>query len=186
MAPLQPATSLLSSSLSLTLACASPCVALLHLYCAVDKVSGGGRLMRVAGQDYLHEGGSAMQRHFRRNPVCPSGVLLTDTANAYWHVWRPAVRGQKRGGCGVPRRRWATAAPRPQVLSTRPQVVGTTNCSSICTGPPLLRAFGLCCILMSCGDLWMVAVEAMWLVHCVTACHAVWHDGSGMLLCLVL
>jgi hypothetical protein len=38
--------------------------------------------------------------------------------------------------------------------------------------PPVPRAFGLCCILVFCGDLWMVAVVAMWLVHCEAARHA--------------
>jgi hypothetical protein len=31
---------------------------------------------------------------------------------------------------------------------------------------------GLCCILVFRSNLRMVAVVAMWLVHCVTACYA--------------
>jgi hypothetical protein len=33
-------------------------------------------------------------------------------------------------------------------------------------------AFDSAAYLFSCGDLWMVAFVAMWLVHSVTACHA--------------
>jgi hypothetical protein len=47
--------------------------------------------MRAAGQDYLYEGESAMQA-----AVQMQSCLLLTGITAYWHVWRPAVRGQER------------------------------------------------------------------------------------------
>jgi hypothetical protein len=42
-----------------------------------------------------------MQRPFRRNTV--SGMLLTDTATPYRHVWRPAMEAEALEGMGFPR-----------------------------------------------------------------------------------
>jgi hypothetical protein len=82
----------------------------------------------------------------------------------------------------VPSKLLSTSYMQPVSLFFKPPLATMSGCywfqaHYCCThtvhhGPPLLRAFGLCCILMFCGDLWMVAVEAMCLVHCVMACYA--------------
>jgi hypothetical protein len=73
--------------------------------------------MRAAGQDYLYEGWvSHAAPGQTQSCLCP-GLLLTGTITAYWHIWRPAVRGQERWRLWVSwRRRRATAAPRHSVL----------------------------------------------------------------------
>jgi type II secretory pathway component PulM len=58
--------------------------------------------MRAAGQDYLYEGWvSHAAPGQTQSCLCP-GLLLTGSITAYWHVWRPAVRGQERWRSWVP------------------------------------------------------------------------------------
>jgi hypothetical protein len=62
----------------------------------------------------------------------------------------------------------------------------STNCSLLCACSSLFSAFGLCCILVYCGDLWMVAVVATVAGALRDGLSRSWLDGSCMLLCLVL